>query len=147
MDLIAYYLMPNHYHFFVRQLSETSLSSWIQSIFNSYSQALNHQLQRHGTLFLGRAKRRDVDKDGYRIHLMRYIHYNPVDAKLVSKPELWPYSNYLEYIGKRERGMFNADFLHNYFSTPNEYKKFMDEYQAEKQLAEKMSGYLFKEPS
>ncbi|NLP09620.1 hypothetical protein GX408_04390 [bacterium] len=60
VDLIAYCLMPNHYHFFARQLSETPLSSWIQSIFNSYSQALNHQLQRHGTVFIVRAEHINV---------------------------------------------------------------------------------------
>lgn len=94
--MVAYCLMPNHYHFLVRQLSDRALSQWVQMLFNGYSQAINQQLNRKGTLFQNRAKHILIDKDEYLVHLVRYIHYNPVEAGLVHSPEEWQFSNYLE---------------------------------------------------
>ena len=49
VGIIAYCLMPNHYHFLLRQLTTRPLSQWIQMLFNGYSQAINRQLVRKGT--------------------------------------------------------------------------------------------------
>jgi putative transposase len=78
--LIAYCLMPNHYHFLLRQESAIPLTKFISSTFISYVQALNKQIRRTGPLFEGRFKHKLVDKEEYIIHLCRYIHLNPVNA-------------------------------------------------------------------
>lgn len=49
--VITYCLMPNHYHFFLRQETDIPLSKLFQELFNSYSKAFNKMYQRHGTLF------------------------------------------------------------------------------------------------
>ena len=50
---------------------------------------------------------------------------NPVKDGLVASPNDWPYSNYLEWIGKRDGIMFDRNFLEDQFSNLNEYKKFI----------------------
>lgn len=141
VTIIAYCLMPNHYHFLLRQETDQPLSVWIQWLFNGYVQAINKQLHRSGTLFQGRAKHILIDNDAYLIHLVRYIHYNPVDSNLVKKPGDWQYSNYLEWVGKRKGTLVDQGFIQNYFSHPDAYRDFMESYAIEKELAEKLQKY------
>jgi REP element-mobilizing transposase RayT len=123
--IIAYCLMPNHYHFLMRQETERPLSKFINVLFNAYVQAVNRQQGRKGTLFEGRFRHVWVDRDEYLVHLCRYIHLNPVKAKLVSKPEGWPYSNYLEWTEQRGGMLKNGTFIGEYFSTPEAYRQFV----------------------
>ena len=125
VTVIAYCLMPNHYHFLLRQDGETPLSKFINVLFNAYVQAVNRQQEHSGTLFEGRFRHVCVDQEGYLIHLCRYIHLNPVKAGLVSLPEEWPYSNYLEWIGQRAGTLRDAAFIREWFSSPQEYRQFV----------------------
>ncbi len=125
ISIIAYCLMPNHYHFLVRQDGEVSISRFIGAVFNAYAQALNRQIDRSGTLFEGRFKDVHVDKDAYLLHLCRYIHGNPVKAGLVTTPEAWPYSNYLEWVGERPGILVNHEFVNTFFHNRQDYKEFV----------------------
>jgi len=127
VSIIAYCLMPNHYHFLLRQNSDDSISDMIQGIFNSYSKAFNKKYNRSGTLFEGPFQSIHVDKENYLIYLCRYIHRNPMEAGLVSQPERWPYSNYLEWIEARAGKLVDPDFVRSYFKTPDEYIDFVQD--------------------
>ncbi|MEW5958503.1 MAG: transposase [Chloroflexota bacterium] len=96
--IFAYCLMPNHYHFVIRQDGEVPLSEFIARLFKRYTQAYNRQQKRTGPLFSGRFRSIHVDTDEYLVHLARYVHLNPVAAGLCRAPEDWPYSNYLEWM-------------------------------------------------
>jgi putative transposase len=125
ISIIAYCLMPNHYHFLLYAGSDDAISRFIQRLFNSYTQAFNREQNRSGTLFEGRAKSILVDNEMYAIHLCRYIHLNPVAAHLVVRPEDWPYSNYLEWIGKRSGTLIDHEFVREYFPQPHDYERFI----------------------
>ena len=142
VTVIAYCLMPNHYHLLLRQDSEVSLSKFVNVLFNAYVQAVNNQLGRKGTLFEGRFKHVHVDKDEYLVHLCRYIHLNPVKAHLVSRPEDWVYSNYQEWVGLRQGSLKNTEFILSYFDSESEYQEFVIDFQVEKELEEKLQKYL-----
>ena len=103
--------MPNHYHFLLRQDSDIPISTFIQRIFNSYTKAYNKKYERSGTLFEGRFKAIHVDKEGYLLHLCKYIHANPVKALLVEAPEEWEFSNYPEWVGERNGTLIDKDFV------------------------------------
>jgi REP element-mobilizing transposase RayT len=124
MQVVAYCLMPNHYHFLIRQDGDVPISKFIQSIFNSYVQALNIQRGRTGTLFEGRFKHVLVNRDEYLMHLIRYIHLNPVTANLVKNPEDWPYSNYQEFIGRRNGKLIDLSIRDVFFASPSDYEAF-----------------------
>jgi len=132
--IIAYCLMPNHYHFLLRQDGEISLAKFINVLFNAYVQAVNKQRERKGALFAGRFKHVHIDKNEYLMHLCRYIHLNPVAAGMVASPEDWLYSNYQEWIGVRSGTLIDQQFVSSYFPQAGDYKRFVLEYQKEKEL-------------
>jgi putative transposase len=125
IHVIAYVLMPNHYHFIIGVDKNGELSPFFQRLFNSYSQAFNRQHNRSGTLFEGRAKSLLIDESDYVYALVRYIHLNPVVAGLVETPDYWQFSNYHEWIGVRNDGLFDPQFREMFFSSPDEYKRFV----------------------
>jgi REP element-mobilizing transposase RayT len=142
--IIAYCLMPNHYHFLLRQEGEQKLSRFISALFNGYVQAVNRQQDRSGPLFEGRFKNKHIDKESYLIHLCRYIHANPVRAGLVSAPEAWPYSNYREWIGLRSGTLIDHDFVDTFFPNREGYQTFVYDYaQGKDILPHGIDAYLF----
>ena len=141
--VIAYCLMPNHYHFLLRQETDTPLSKFINVLFNAYVQAVNRQQGRKGTLFEGRFQLVWVDREEYLVHLCRYIHLNPVKARLVLQPEDWPYSNYLEWMGQRPGTLRDEVFIRERFPTPEAYRHFVADYQDEMQAYERIKTYVW----
>ena len=142
INILAYCFMPNHYHFLIQQMTYKPVSDWLRNIFGGYTQAINKQQQRRGTLFEGRAKAILVDKEEYLIHLMRYIHNNPVKADLVNNSQDWKYSNYLECAGIRAGSLYNKKFIIQNFSSRIEYKKYFEDYQAESKILKALDKYL-----
>ena len=143
VSIIAYCLMPNHYHFLLRQETDQSLSKFINTAFNAYVQAVNRQQQRKGTLFEGRFKSVHVDRDAYLMHVCRYIHLNPVEAKLVDHPSKWAYSNYLEWINQRKGTLIDEQFIRDYFLTPDAYKQFVDDYRGYNHSQKLLGPYVW----
>ncbi len=124
--IVAYVLMPNHYHFLVGVDRDGALAPFLQRLFNSYSQAFNLQQNRSGTLFEGRAKSVLVDNSSYVYALVRYIHLNPVVARLVQDPADWQFSNYQQWIGVRnDELLFDHNFRDSFFSSPYQYQQFV----------------------
>ncbi len=126
--VIAYSLMPNHYHLFVRQDGEHPAGQLAQQVFNSYSKAYNNAYDHSGTLFETRFKAILVESDPYLHHLCRYIHGNAVVAGIATSPELWPYTNYLEWIGARNGTLFERTFIDAHFQTIERYQTYLNDY-------------------
>jgi putative transposase len=119
--VIAYCLMPNHFHVLVEAENRKQASRFIQKLFNSYSQAFNRQQGRTGTLFQGRAKFKVIDSDEYAIEICSYIHLNPVKAGLVNQPGEWKYSNYAEWVNQETK----SDPVLRFFDGAKEYEQFV----------------------
>jgi len=141
--IIAYCLMPNHYHFCIRQETAQPLSKFINVLFNAYVQAVNEQQGRSGTLFEGRFRHVWVAREEYLVHLCRYIHLNPVRAGLVSQPEEWPYSNYQEWIGHRAETLKDEAFVRGLFPPPEAYRRFVADYRDEVKARESIQRYVW----
>jgi len=92
-------LMPNHVHLAL-QAGKDSLSRSMQNLAFRYTQATNRKLGRSGHLFQGRYKALLVDRDAYLLELVRYIHLNPVRARLVADLADYPWSGHQAYLGK-----------------------------------------------
>lgn len=140
--VIAYCLMPNHYHFVLRQETDEPLSKLINVLDNAYVQAVNRQQGRTGTLFEGRFRVVWVDREEYLVHLCRYVHLNPVKAKLVPRPDDWLYSNYLEWIGQRAGTLKDEAFILEHFPTPEAYRQFVADCQDEMRTREHIEKYV-----
>ncbi len=82
------------------QTREANLSKAIQWLNVSYATYFNKKRQRNGHLFQGRFKAILVDADAYLVQLSRYIHLNPVQAKIVASPGEFSWSSYPTFTGK-----------------------------------------------
>jgi len=125
---IAYCLMPNHYHFVLRQDGQRPLNGFMQAVFNSYTKAFNKMCNRTGTLFEGPFRALPVTQENYLLHLCRYIHLNPLAAGLVTSLDDWFYSNYLEWTNQRGGTLVDREFVRGRFPTPEAYRQFVIEY-------------------
>ncbi|MHC1727315.1 MAG: transposase [Syntrophobacteraceae bacterium] len=108
--LHAYVFMTNHYHLIV-ETPEKNLSRIMHFINSSYTTYVNVKRKRTGHLFQGRYKAILVDKDNCLLELSRYIHLNPVRAKMVSKPEEYSYSSYCSYVTSNSQSIVTTDAI------------------------------------
>ena len=114
--LHAYGLMDNHYHLLL-ETPQANLSQIMQNINTSYTVYINRKYQRSGHLLQGRFKGIIVDKDRYLIALSRYIHLNPVRAKLARNPLDYPWTSYGGFIHQRaEDSLVETAETLSYFS-------------------------------
>lgn len=102
LDIIAFCLMPNHYHFLVQQHESRAITKFVRSFSSNYVAYFNQKYERVGPLFQGCYHAKMVDKDAGLLHLSRYIHINPVLGGLVSSPGAWLWSSYPEYSEKSD---------------------------------------------
>jgi putative transposase len=150
VDVIAYCLMPTHYHLLVRVkqtseffknsevLSPTSaaVSKAMMRLGVSYTKAINKRFGRVGALFQGQFQGKPVRNYEHLLSLCVYIHANPVKDGLAALPEDWEYSNYLEWMGLR------AGRLVDRFGTPEDYRQLVMEYVRMRTLPEDVRRYL-----
>ena len=111
----AFCLMDNHYHLLIETPSG-NLPQIMRHINGAYTTYFNVKRARSGHLFQGRYKAIVVEIDEYAKELSRYIHLNPVRAKMVNTPEEYEWSSYQFYIGvqKPPEWLYRA-FILGYF--------------------------------
>ncbi|MBI5449717.1 hypothetical protein HY948_05405 [Candidatus Gottesmanbacteria bacterium] len=144
LDLIAYCLMPNHFHLLIqikvpiaeikqdgrRIASFWSVSEFMRRLCITYSHKFNRRSKREGVVFQGRFKIKHIPKDSDVLQVSRYIHMNPVIAGLVTKPEQWLFSDYHAYILPQDlpsHSVTNTDLLLSFFNRSSQrYKEFVD---------------------
>lgn len=126
-SLISYCLMPNHFHFLIRQNENLPISKLIAKLCTGYSMYFNKKTERVGSLFQGAFKAILVDSDSYLLWLTAYIHQNPTTAGLVKNPEDYQWSSYLDYIESRNGMLCAKDSVTGQFSNIAEYRKFVEE--------------------
>jgi len=142
LTVIAYCLMPNHYHMLVRQNSEHRAGLLPQRVFNSYTKAYNIRYSHSDTLFEGPYKAAQVTQESHLRHLCRYIHANPVKDGLVDNLEDWPFSNYLDWIGKRQGTLVDREFVEGMFHGAAEYQMFVQDFLIMRELPIELAEYL-----
>lgn len=128
VTIIAYCLLPNHYHWLVRQDANIPAGILPKRVFGSYSQAYNRAYRESGTLFQGHYCTRLVGTERYLRHLCRYIHANPVKHGIARTLEAWSHSNYLDWVGQRSGGLLDTAFIREHFGSAAEYAAFVKEY-------------------
>ena len=99
IEVQAYCLMDNHYHLLIKT-PQANLSRVMRHINGVYTQRYNRSNKTEGALFRGRYKAILVDSDSYLLHLSKYIHLNPLTARMVECLEHYEWSSYLAYIDK-----------------------------------------------
>lgn len=120
-DILAYCLMPNHFHFLISSDNRTIitkligdqnrniLSEGIRNLLQTYTKAINKQNNSTGSLFQQNTKAKCLSKssNSYDYICMSYIHQNPMKAKLVKRMKDWDYSSFKDYCGFRNGTLCN----------------------------------------
>lgn len=121
ITLLAYCLMPNHFHFSIKQKSANSIDRFMQSFGSRYTIYFNRKYKRVGSLFQAVYKAVLVDTEEQLLQLSRYIH----KQALPSQP-----SSYQEYLGKRKTPWIHPEDILAYFSKTNpslSYQSFVEQ--------------------
>ena len=118
--VIAYVLMPNHFHLLLREDNEGGISRFMQKLQNAYTRYYNEKNNRNGCLFQGSYKSVFVDSNEQLLHVARYIHLNPVRGSLIATDDLASYewSSYTLYIAKHKiETICNLDIVLSQFGS------------------------------
>ena len=101
-EIYAYCFMNNHVHIVLKEKNIGDISLIMKRILTKYARWYNIKYGRSGALIANRYKSVPVEIDEYFMHLIRYVHQNPIKAGITDKIENYPYSSYVEYINKTE---------------------------------------------
>jgi len=122
-EVIAYCLMPNHFHYFIKLKTENSISTFFQRLQLAYAKYFNRKYGKSGHVFSGPFKSAALFDYQHFAYLPVYIHMNPVKAKLVDVPEKWPFSNFVDLIQKRDTASLH--FYRDIYGDISEYIKYV----------------------
>lgn len=127
VDIVAYCLMPNHYHFLLKQLTKDGIRRFLSLFQNSYTRYFNTKHERTGPIFQGIFKAVRVETDEQLMHLSRYIHLNPYSSYVVETIKglkAYSWSSLLEHLGKKD-GLCQKELVFSLFDNDStRYQKF-----------------------
>jgi len=142
--ILAYCLMPTHYHFlivpkkyeakdgFKSYLNDENvyhpLTRKIGSLQSSFSQVLNNEFNEFGSRFQQKVKSKLLNSsDGYPLACFHYIHQNPLKANLVTQLDQWEFSSYKDYAGLRPTYLIDAEITKIWLDIPTDPIQFIKE--------------------
>ncbi len=128
VEIICYCLMPNHFHFLLKQLKDQGISKFISQFTNSYTRYFNVKNKRSGHLFQGKFKAVRVITEEQLLHLSRYIHLNPYSSGFVRRiHELkdCSFSSLPEYLGENNFKSCNKQIIITRFRRSKSYWDFV----------------------
>ena len=138
VDILAFVLMPNHYHLLLMPHSDMALPLFMKKLNMGYAKYFNEKYERGGALFQGRYKAIPILRDAHFIHIPYYIHLNPLDLsfpewrerRLRNHKKAWEFlasyrwSSHLDYTGRKNfPSITNRKLLNEYFGGPKSYEK------------------------
>src|SRR3989344_9398462 len=139
VELIAYSLMPSHFHLLLHQKVRGALESFIRSLCTRYSMYFNKKYQHTGALFEGPYKSVQIKDEARMLHLTRYLHRGG------------GYSSYLQYLGKAAISWVKPEVVQSFFESvktdlpkkTHSYKDFVEKYEPDQKEKELIKDIIF----
>lgn len=117
VDIHGWCLMKNHYHLLLSEVTDGGISLFMRKLNVGYANYFNERYKRQGALFQGKTKKKHIDSDAYFLHILHYIHLNPLDylasarnwrlrevsnhARALKHLENYRWSSFLDYCGTK----------------------------------------------
>jgi putative transposase len=143
VEILAFCLMPNHYHLLLKQKKDNGISKFMQKLGTGYTMSFNKKYKRKGTLFQNTYKAILIDKQNHFYNLPYYIHLNPLDIKFPEWRERklkdynkaleylnnYRWSSHLDYCGNKNfPSVTNREFLLDVFNREDKYKQSIEKW-------------------
>ena len=141
-EIIAYCLMPNHFHLLVKQLKNEGISIFMRRSLDSYTKYYNIKYNRVGPLFQGRFKTVAIENDEQLLHLSRYIHLNPFSSKLTDNASNYEWSSYQYYLENDTVRLCHPKFILDLINSSKDYAEFVNDYAEYIQSLEELNNLL-----
>jgi len=125
VEIVCYCLMPNHFHFLLKQTRDGGITEFVSKVSNSYTKYFNTKNRREGPLLQGEFKSVYVESNEQLLHLSRYIHLNPLVGYLIKDLEDYKWSSYLEYLGVSNTDICSKAIIMDQFKSTSEYRQFV----------------------
>lgn len=136
VKLVAYCLMPNHFHLLLKPERLDGITVFISDISNSYTRYFNSKYERIGGLLQGTFKAKEIDSRESLLQVSRYIHLNPIRSfytnpnGIFRKPEEYTYSSYKEWVDLEQKTLTDKDEVSSILGTTDDkvtvYKNFIE---------------------
>lgn len=127
VEILGFCLMPNHFHFLLKQLEDGGIAKFLSKFLNSYTRYFNTVNKRDGSLFLDQFKAVRIETDEQLVHVSRYIHLNPYTGyvvKTLDDLQSYPYSSFKDYIDSGA-SCVSTELVLGLFKDRDSYKKFV----------------------
>jgi len=144
--ILSFCLMPNHFHFLVKQLNNNGISRFAGNFQNSYTKYFNTKRERKGSLFLDQFKAVRIETDEQLIHTSRYIHLNPYSSyvvKTIKETLNYPWSSLREYVYPSISDISDKNLILSFFKNSNAFKDFVLDNASYQRELEKIKHLVF----
>ena len=123
VKILAYCIMNNHTHFLMYSKEIEDLSKYMQKLNTAYSRFYNSYNNRVGYVFRDRFYSQEIISKKQLYNCLRYIHNNPVKAKICKRPENYEYSSYNEFMKSNLREIIDIQGINLLFETNKKFKE------------------------
>lgn len=141
VKVLAYCIMPNHYHILINAEGRQVLSEYISIVENSFTRFYNLVTHRRGPLWQSRYKHVLITTNPQLLHVSRYIHLNPTSSSLVKRPEDWKYSSYRAYI--KPATVLKESWNDITIRSAGAYRRFVDDRKDYQRKLKRIKNHLF----
>lgn len=128
IDILSFCLIPNHFHFLLRQKKDKGISKFMSDFQNSYTRYFNTKHERRGPLFLRPFRAVRIHTEEQLLHVSRYQHLNAYSASIVrdmEQLEKYPWSSLPEYLGLTNRDLCEKETILSQFKNVDSYRSFI----------------------
>ena len=136
IELLAFCLMPNHFHALVYQSKPEAMTKLFKSVITTYGMYFNKKYKLVGPVLQSRFKASMIDKDAYLMHISRYMHLNPKNYRT------WAFSSLPYYVGHRRAEWLKPERILGLFDNQKDYMDFLRDYEDYKQTMDQIKQEL-----
>jgi len=123
VDIIAYCLNSNHFHFLLKENKKNGISTFMKKICTGYAMYFNKKYDHSGILFQGRFKAVHIGSNEQLLHVSAYVNCN-CEIHGFAKAETYPWSSFMEYISNDNRETTNKKIIIGQFKNGDEYSEY-----------------------
>lgn len=127
IEIHAFAIMPNHYHFLVKQVNDKGIKDFASNFQNGYAKYFNQKTDRHGSLFCSNFQAKHIESEEEWAHVLRYIELNPVTSKMIpiQSLETYQHTSFRGRYSGEKLSFLQSDMVYDRFQSLERYEEFV----------------------